>query len=364
MRIWQFVITGGPCAGKTTALSVLEQALTQKGYKVIIVAETATELISSGICPWEMETEQFQSILIDRSLNKEATTRKAASYLEKDVVIFYDRGLLDNKAYMPQEVFDKILSNINLTEIDVRDEYDAVFHLVTAADGAEEAYTCANNKARTETLEQAKALDKVTRNSWIGHQHLRVIDNSTNFDDKIGKLIKEVCSTMGIPVPLEIERKYLIRKPTEMELAKITGITKVSIMQTYLHSDDPNVERRVRQRGDGHSFSYYYTEKKDVTGVARTENERKITQREYISLLVKGEKSVRKDRYCFLYKNQYFELDVYSEIDSDIYHDWKNNAILEIELTDENQCIELPDWIEVRKEVTEDPMYKNRNLAK
>ena len=42
MQLWEFVLTGGPCAGKTTALSVIEQVLSKKGFKVIIVPETAT----------------------------------------------------------------------------------------------------------------------------------------------------------------------------------------------------------------------------------------------------------------------------------------------------------------------------------
>ena len=356
MRLWQFVITGGPCAGKTTALSVLEQTLTQKGYKVIIVAETATELIKSGIFPWEMENEQFQSILIERAINKESTARKAAKYLGKDTVIFYDRGILDNKAYMSQESFSKILQDNSFTETQARDEYEAVFHLVTAAYGAENAYTLANNKARTETIEEARALDTVTRNAWVGHPHLRVIDNETDFESKIDKLLKEVYAAMGMPIPIETERKYLIKRPSEAELAKVEGITKVSIMQTYLHSNDPGLERRVRQRGDGQNFTYYYTEKRAISGISRAENERKISQKEYISLLLEGEKKIRKDRYCFVYNSQYFELDVYP--------DWENEAILEIELTDENQRVEIPDWISVIKEVTDDPAYKNKNLAK
>ena len=53
MKIWEFVITGGPCVGKTTAIKIIEENLINKGFKVIVVAETATELISSGICPWD-----------------------------------------------------------------------------------------------------------------------------------------------------------------------------------------------------------------------------------------------------------------------------------------------------------------------
>lgn len=356
MRIWQFVITGGPCAGKTTALSVLEQSLTQKGYKVIIVAETATELIKSGICPWEMENEQFQSILIQRGINKEKTAREAAKFLNRNVVIFYDRGLLDNKAYMPQEMFDKVLRENGLTEVEARDEYDAVFHLVTAADGAEEAYTLANNNARTETPEQARALDRITRNAWIGHHHLRVIDNSTDFQDKIARLLNDVYSIIGLPIPMETKRRFLVKLPTQEELSKIANITKINIMQTYLDSDDPKLERRVRQSGNGDCFSYYYTEKRDVSGSTRAKSERKISQKEYLFLLMDGKKRIRKDRYCFIYGSQYFKLD--------IYPDWVKEAILEIELTDEKQSVDIPDWVELIREVTDDPVYKNKNLAK
>lgn len=42
MRIWEFVITGGPCSGKSTGLDVVEQVLTKRNFKVIVVAETAT----------------------------------------------------------------------------------------------------------------------------------------------------------------------------------------------------------------------------------------------------------------------------------------------------------------------------------
>ena len=45
MSISKIVLTGGPCAGKTTALSMIEQKLTEKGYKVIIVTESATEMM-------------------------------------------------------------------------------------------------------------------------------------------------------------------------------------------------------------------------------------------------------------------------------------------------------------------------------
>lgn len=353
---FKFVLTGGPCAGKTTALSVLEQVLTAKGYKVMIVPETATELITTGITPWELTQNVFQDMVLSRSFHKEEMVGRAAWRSGKDVVIFYDRGIMDGKAYTEHEAFKAMLHEYGYTETEARDRYDAVFHLVTAADGAEESYTLANNKARTETPEQARIADLKTRNAWIGHPHLRVIDNSTPFKEKIDRLIKEVFSVMGLPVPVEIERKYLIKKPDIEMLEKTEGIVKTNILQTYLKTTTPGTERRVRQRGDGSSFSYFYTEKVTLSDLTRQETERKITVQEYLSLLLEGEKKLRKDRYCFVHSNQYFELDVYPE--------WEDEAILEIELTEESQEVDLPDWISVIKEVTGDENYKNVNLAK
>lgn len=356
MKTWEFVMTGGPCAGKTTAMTILEQELTQKGYKVIVVAEGATELISSGITPAEIGVEKFQRLIIGYQLLKESNARIAASLMNKDTVILYDRGVLDSKAYISYECFKEILSEKSLTELEVRDNYDAVFHLVTAAKGAEEFYTLENNSARTETAEQAREIDDRTINAWIGHQHLRVIDNSTSFTEKVDRLLEEVYSAMGVPIPLEIERKFLIKRPSEQILNQIENMVQLDIFQAYLNSDDPSIEKRIRQRGNKNVFSYFYTEKKVISNLVRQETEYRISEKEYISLLTKTNRSVSKKRYCFVFENQYLELDVYP--------DMAEQAILEIELTDQSKKISFPSWIEVIEEVTDKPEYKNANRAK
>ena len=52
MKITKIVVTGGPCAGKTTGLSWIQNAFAARGYRVLFVPETATELISNGVAPW------------------------------------------------------------------------------------------------------------------------------------------------------------------------------------------------------------------------------------------------------------------------------------------------------------------------
>lgn len=192
MKIWKFVITGGPCAGKTEAVKIIKQDLSKKGLKVIAVPETATELISSEITPWELGRNKFQFLLLERSLNKEITAEKAAECFEQDVVIIYDRGLLDGKAYMQSEPFMDELKKYNEDEKTVLDRYNAVFHLVTTANGAEDFYTLANNEARTESIEEAIKLDNKLKDTWCNHKNFKVIDNSTNFELKMKRLINEI----------------------------------------------------------------------------------------------------------------------------------------------------------------------------
>ena len=46
--IFRLCLTGGPCAGKTTALTTLNQGLASRGFKVFMVPEAATMLMKGG----------------------------------------------------------------------------------------------------------------------------------------------------------------------------------------------------------------------------------------------------------------------------------------------------------------------------
>jgi hypothetical protein len=71
-------------------------------------------------------------------------------------VILFDRGCVDPKAYMDDETFQTVMDETGHNLVYLRDKrYDAVLHLITAADGAESFYTSENNAARYENVEQA-----------------------------------------------------------------------------------------------------------------------------------------------------------------------------------------------------------------
>ena len=361
MKISKIVITGGPCAGKSTAMKWIQEEFGKIGYTVLFVPETATELISGGVAPWTCGTVlEYQKCQMQLQIEKEKIFEQAARTMSKDkILIVCDRGLLDNKAYMTESDFYEALNSIHSNEIELRDSYDAVFHMVTAAKGAEAFYSTSNNSARTETPEEAAALDGKLLAAWTGHPHLRVIDNNIpSFEDKLKKLISEISSFLGGPAPYEIERKYLIEYPDINWLETNPTCQRVEIIQTYLNSNNGD-EVRIRQRGaDGH-YLYFKTVKRKISDVKRIETERRITQAEYCRLLMDADttrRQIRKTRYCLTYGNQYFEIDVYPF--------WKDKAIAEIELCDENEPIVFPKEIKVIKEVTADDSYKNASLAK
>ena len=358
--ISKIVITGGPCAGKTTGMSWIQNAFTERGYTVLFIPEIATELISGGVAPWTCGSNgEYQKCQLKLQMEKEKVFEYAARTMDSEkILIVCDRGALDNKAYMTDAEFAVAANYVGANEVELRDGYDAVFHLVTAAKGAQKFYTTANNTARTETPEEAAALDDKLIAAWTGHPHLRIIDNAEGFEEKMKCLIKEIALFLGEPEPYEIERKYLIEYPEISALEALPNCEKVEIIQTYLQADHDD-EVRIRQRGSRGNYIYFETRKKTISGLKRIEIERRLTKDEYLERLMDADPTrmpIRKDRYCLADGNQYFEIDIYPF--------WNDQAILEIELSDPEEEIRFPKMLKVIREVTEDEAYKNASLAK
>lgn len=356
MQISKIVITGGPCAGKSSATSRIKKEFTKLGYAVLFVPETATELITCGVTPWDCgSVAEYQKCQLDLQLKKESIFEEAARTMRTDkVLIVCDRGALDNKAYMTPDDFYWMLGELGLNEVELRDHYDAVFHLVTAAKGNGKHYTTENNSARTETVEEATALDDRLISAWTGHPHLRVIENRDDFELKMNRLVEEIAAFLGAPEIETAERRYLIEYPDIVWLESMPNCERVEIIQTYLKSDG-ETETRLRQRGNKGNYVYFKSVK--PINASKAENESRITKDEYLELLMEADtnkRQIRKNRYCLTYGSQYFEIDVYPF--------WKDKALMKIELNGNNN-VEIPNRIKVIAEVTDKPEYKNAYLA-
>ena len=199
-KITKIVLTGGPCAGKTTALKFLRENLIKNGYGAVIVPETSTELFSSGISPSKMiSLLDFHQTQLDVQLTKEFLYEQACEKFKnfEHIVLICDRGITDAKVYLGDEKYAELLRMNELTEESVLKRYDAVFKLVTAASGAESHYTLENNAVRKEPPEEAVVLDNLITEAWKNHSHFEVIDNSTNFEQKMNRLLEGVLTFLG-----------------------------------------------------------------------------------------------------------------------------------------------------------------------
>ena len=360
-KITKIVLTGGPAAGKTSLISrILKEFKQEDGWKVITIPETATELISGfGLGPFPncMSMEEFQYFVIGDQLHKEQLALKGAETVPAEkILIIYDRAVFDDLAYISQAQFEKTLASFGKTQEEILTHYDAVLHLVTCAKGAEFAYNF-NNAARYEDLETARLKDDQTLAAWSSHPRLYVIDNSVDFEDKLNRAVAQIYNILGESVPDVAKRKYLIAMPDLALLSQKHIVTSIEMMQTYLVSNVPNVERRIRQQRNGSDYLYFYTEKRIGEDGTRWVTEQPITEKEYIRYLMECDASLHsvvKKKYRFAGNGHKMEIDVYPFS--------QDKAILFVYGEHEEDHV-IPDGVTVLQEVTGDPEYKNRCLA-
>lgn len=357
-RVVKIVLTGGPCGGKTSAMPVLKQMLQDKGWKVYTTPEVATLASDHGVNLGDPGSPDKFFAFINLMMALEGTMETWAKDTGRDCIILSDRGLMDAKAYTPDDLWPQYLATYNLNEPNMREgRYDAVFHLVSAANGAPDSYNH-DNPARWENLEQAIVSDRRTQDSWVGHPHFRIIDNSTDFPTKIQRLCSAVEHYLD-PNRKEIERRFLIEQDGLWDLNKelIKPVT-LDVSQIYLKTTDGTVAR-VRCRGDANGAVYTYTVKSPKTGASCMEVEHNISSAEFAALAKQYDpdrKTIQKKRHCFLWHGKQFELDEFVSPHSGM-------RILEIELDREDEEFVFPAFLTNVREITTDPLYSNWNLA-
>lgn len=195
--VGKIVLTGGPCAGKTTTISKIEEHLINKGYHVLVLNECATEIIKGGIRPFgdgAVSVYDFQNEILNLQLYKEKRYKEIVSKMPNDTkcILLADRGVIDNKAYLGQELFDKLLEQNNVREDELIKEYDMVIHMITVASDIKNRYSNNNNTARFEDADEAVDLDKRTNEAWKNHHNLKVVPVTEVLDEKIGLVLNYV----------------------------------------------------------------------------------------------------------------------------------------------------------------------------
>lgn len=339
--VTKIVLTGAPCSGKTTALKRIKSYFGARGRDVIICPEAATIAIQNGVKRDDMYAFEAEVARLQLELEDECV-KKA----KDGSVIILDRGLTDCFSYVDDA---KRFSSeyVHQDYAQTWNRYDAVIMLESV--GETDYHT---SDVRIEDYSYIKEAQERLLNVYVGHPHFRFVKSQNDFEKKLTRTIAEIDAIIG---SVETEVKYLIEFP---DIPKVMELPckKTNISQTYLLSQIGT--HRIRERVvDGYA-TYFETLKLRLSGMSAQEHESIISKEEYDELMQSADpnkSTIVKDRYCFLYDGQYFELDVYPF--------WSDKAIIELELTDENQQVILPSFIKLIEDVSNKKEYKNNYLA-
>jgi predicted ATPase len=196
-HIPKIVITGGPCGGKSSAMPFLYERFIEAGYFPILVPEAPTILMNRGHSPrgGEAQLRAFQERVIDLILEQEEESHQHAMQIaQENPIIIYDRGIMDTKAYTGELLFNEIAKSRGLqVETLLLARYHAVFHMQSAAIGAEEYYTKENNAIRLENLDEARLAERRTLDAWSRHpKHIVIENQGKNFNQKLETLWSKI----------------------------------------------------------------------------------------------------------------------------------------------------------------------------
>jgi CYTH domain-containing protein/predicted ATPase len=378
--IQRMVLTGGPCSGKTSALSILSQKLAQFGVSTIVVPEVATTVFAAGVNFEHVAADagrllRFQEEMVRTQIILEDRWREFASLLPGDRVLeICDRAAMDPKAYLPNAAMgEQLMARAGTSTVECIERYESVAHLVTAADGAEEHYSNATNEQRREGAEAARMLDLRTQKAWLPHPRLQVFANvergadgrlrRIGFDEKMERLVQHAFRLVGLPAPLGSERKYLLLGPQSRGYPPALPVASHSwvIEQTYLKRRD-DAERRVRiaRPMEGGGILRVYTEKKRHRSDAATTTERVIRSRSELAGLLADRdpdlQTIRKLRTSFIWEGRFYQLDTFMSP--------KRLDVLEVTFSESAAAGEMPPFIGPWQDVTDDPEYLNVTIAR
>ena len=143
----------------------------------------------------------FQEHLVATMMALEDTYFSMAEKCAQNVLIIADRGTMDASAFISREAWEKILTKLGLEDIEISDNrYNHIVHMQSAAIGAEKFYTTEDHAARFEGIGLAKERDNRAMEAWRDHPYVDIIDNRSDFDSKINRLIDLVVKRTGINV--------------------------------------------------------------------------------------------------------------------------------------------------------------------
>ena len=284
-KIWKIVLTGGPCSGKTTALTTIYEKFSQH-VNVICVPETATMTFRAGvrINPSSYTFEQlivFTRELVKMQVGIEDYFESLARLSNQPTLIVCDRGAVDTFAYCSAEVRSRVLQDAGWDmDFLCNRRYDLVIHLVTCANGASAFYNLNNNEARFESVEEAVRIDGRIRKVWMGHPAFTIIDNSgASFTNKLERALSCAGHFVNIPEKKSV-KKFLLKtfvtaNDVPAELHALSFTERIIFLKRHDEGRFDYIVRKRFQNSNNELFLYrarYLADKEE----SRVEVSRKI----------------------------------------------------------------------------------------
>mmetsp|Transcript_24277 Transcript_24277/g.68013 ORF Transcript_24277/g.68013 Transcript_24277/m.68013 type:complete len:231 (-) Transcript_24277:101-793(-) len=187
-RVYRVAISGGPGAGKTTAINLLQREFIDE---VAVVPEVATMLFSGGYPrsgdPRTIPFLQNSIYNVQKNLENTLMVVKPESRVH-----LCDRGTVDAEAYWPTRIpgdeghLPDFYQAMGTTKEKELARYDAVIFFETAAAAGEPILEGAN-PARNESLEEAVAIDQRLQEVWKAHPRYYFVSSEKSFMAKISK---------------------------------------------------------------------------------------------------------------------------------------------------------------------------------
>jgi CYTH domain-containing protein/predicted ATPase len=348
--IRELVLSGGPCAGKSSCLPALTEFLRDRGWQTIIAPEIASMVMDGGFSLSGHKGVHYSAVavaLIEFQSNRRESYRALAHASGQDTIILYDRGECDAAAYIGEELFSKIAAR-SLSQY--AQSYDGILLLHSLAFDQPEQYAALmhSNPHRSENAEKAALLDKQTFQAWLGG-HCASVANSSDWEAKQRQVCSEAARLLGIPERLEIERKWVLEAAPKLP---DTARLSVEIEQKYLEGE---WEERIRKRSDKWGTVYVRTQKTEVSPGVREEEEWMATEAEWNrAQMLPGTQAILKTRTILADEGRIWEVDE--------FHSPPGLWIVEVELASLEEELTLPSWLKGR-EVTKDKTFSNRQLA-
>ena len=353
-KVTKVVITGGPSSGKTECIYKVKEHFEKLGYKVIVIPSVGTALIQCGIYPWDAVNEDdFERMNLGAKIKLEEIADEAVSNINASkILILCERGTVDVKAYTSNRNFQQICKEYNTSEEELKNAYDAVFHLKTVAKGYRDQYKQVP-VYRKEDPDTAIYLDDKVIEAWSGHNNFRIIDAYPYFEDKMIKLINEISYVLHEEDKAYVEKKYLISMPDVEQLMKNKQCRKVHVKQHYIIDETRQEKEKIVLRRENNKNFYYKVVKKNKVKYSNS-----ITADKYINKLEDENKKfyhIHKDRYYYIFDSRCIKIDVFPF--------WKDKAILEVDVLNDRENIKFPKFVHIIEDVTDNESYKNYYLA-